>query len=241
MKKYIDILTEIKRTRASISDTAKNEKELEKLALKMAIKNGTEEEQNAAKLKYKEAEARYIKELEKNETAKLKIEILKTNAARALFSENIKIICDIWNKYEGKPHGEKTANKIKEELKTATGYYISIGNQYGDARIRLYFSYNDRCPLRDLEFHPIWNGERQPALTCDNKIIRLSPDNFTLYCIGEYVENINAHITSLRKAHKAAQDAQNAFETAVDTYNKLTRGNIEAASTREGVKNWMII
>lgn len=107
MKKYVEILAEIKRTRASITDTAKNEKELDRLALKEVYKEGTNEELEAAKVKYKEAEARYIKELEKNETAKLKIEILKANAAQALFTETIGIICDTWNKYEGKPHGEK--------------------------------------------------------------------------------------------------------------------------------------
>jgi hypothetical protein len=241
MKKYVEILAEIKKTRASITDTAKTEKELDRLALKEAYKDGgTAEELEAAKAKYKEAEARYIKELEKNETAELKIEILKANAAHALFSETINIICDTWNKYEGKPHGEKTADKIKNELKTATGYYVSIGNKWRDARISIYFNYNDPAPFRDLEFCPIWTGKDQPATDSNNKIIKLSPENFRVYCCGSYVEDVNTHIKALRKAHKAAQDAEKALEAAVSAYNDLTRGNIQHASTREGVKNWLI-
>ena len=240
MKKYVDILKDIQKTRASITDTAKNEKELDRLAVKEAHQNGSDEELEAAKAKYKEAEARYIKELERNETAKLKIEILKANAAQALFSETIGIICDIWNKYEGKPHGEKTADKIKNEIKAATGYYVSIGNKWRDARISIYFNYNDPAPFRDLEFCPAWTGKDQPATDNNNKIIKLSPENFKVYCCGDYVEDVSAHIKALKKAHKAAQDAEKALENAVSAYNKLTRGNIQGASAREGVKNWLI-
>lgn len=240
MKKYAEILTEIKKARASIADTAQTEKELDRLALKEAYHNGTPEELETAKAKYKEAEARYIKELERNETVKIKIEILKANAAQALFAEIIGTICDIWNKYEGKPHGEKTADKIRAELKAATGYYISIGNKWRDARISIYFDYKSPVPFRDLEFCPVWNGSEQPALDNNNKILKLTPENFRVYCCGAYVEDVNAHIKALKKAHKAAQDAEKALENAVSAYNTLTRGNIQQASTREGVKNWLI-
>ena len=240
MKKYTEILNEIKKTRVSISDIAKTEKESNHLSVKEAYTSGDENAIEAAKTKYKEAETRYIKELEKNENAKIKIEILKSNAAQALFSENINIICDIWNKYEGKPHGEKTAAKIRDELKNATGYYISISNKWDDACIYVSFAYNTNAPFNNLEFHPMWNGEKQPAIDNNNKIIKLNPNNFNVYCYGEYVENIAAHITALKKAHKAAKDAEIALENAIKTYNKLTRGNIQRANAREGVKNWLI-
>lgn len=240
MKKYVDILNEIKKTRASITDTAANEKELERLTVREAYKSGTDEELETAKAKYKEAEERYIKELEKNESAKLKIEILKDNAAQAFFAENITIICEIWNKYEGKPHGEKTADKIREELKTAAGYYVSVGNRYEDANIKVYFDYSNPAPFHNLEFYPIWNGEKQPAIDNNNKILKLIPENFRVYCCGAYVENVAAHVKALRKAHKAAKEAEKALENAISTYNTLTRGNIQNASTREGIKNWLI-
>lgn len=239
MKKYAEILKEITKTKASITDTAKNEKELERLAAREAYASGTDEEKEKARAKYKEAEARYIKELEKNETAKLKIEVLKDNAKQAFFYENINIICDIWNKYEGKPHGEKTADKIRAELKSAVGHYISIRNKWDDACIYISFAYDSGAPFCDIEFHPAWNGNKYPALT-DNKIIKLSPERFRVYCCGEYVENVNAHIKALKKAHKTAKDAEKALEEAVSAYNTLTRGSIQHASAREGVKSWLI-
>lgn len=240
MTKYSEILKEIKRTRESITDTKKSEKELDRIAMQEAYKSGSADEIATAKAKYHEAKARYIKELEKNDTAKLKIEVLKANAAQALLAETIGTICGIWNKYEGKPHGEKTAEKIRSELKAATGYYISIGNKFRDANIQIYFNYNDLAPFRDLAFCPIWNGQDQPALDKNNKILELNPDNFRVYCCGDYVEDVNAHIKALKKAHKAAMAAEKALENAVSAYNSLTRGNIQHASTREGVKDWLI-
>lgn len=239
MKKYVEILTEIKKARATITDTAKTEKELDRLAFKEAYKNGNPEDLEQARTTYKAAEARYIKELEKNDIAKIKIEILKDNAKQALAAELMPTICDIWNRYEGKPHGEKTADKIRDELKTATGHYISIGNRWRDARIYISL-YGSGAPFQDFELCPIWTGSDCPALDNNNKILKLSPEQFRVYCCGEYVEDVNAHIKALKKAHKAARDAEKALENAVSAYNALTRGNIQHASTREGVKNYLI-
>ena len=86
---------------------------------------------------------------------------------------------------------------------------------------------------------PIWTGEKQPALI-DNKIVKLNPEKMRVYCGSEYVENVNAHIKALRKAHAEAEAAEKALEAAIDKYNKLTRGSIQRASAREGVKRWLI-
>lgn len=239
MKKYSEILTEIKKARATITDEAKTEKELDKLAFIEARKNGSEQEREAAHVKYKAAEALYIKELEKNEAAKIKLEILKDNARQALAAELLPTICEVWNKYEGKAHGEKTAEKIRTELKTATGYYISVGNKWRDARIYISL-HGSGAPFYDLELCAIWTGTERPALDCNNKILKLSPEMFRVYCCGEYVEDVNAHVKALKKAHKAAKEAEKALDDAVSVYNALTRGNIQQASRREGVKNWLI-
>lgn len=236
MKKYNEIIEEMKALRASMTDTAKTEKELDRLALLEVRKNGTPEEFEKARAAYKAAEERYINECVNNDDIKIKIEILKDNAAQALFAENIGTICDIWNKYEGKPHGEKTAQKIRDELKSATGYRVYIGNKYDDARITIYTDNN----YSNIEICPTWNGERQPATDNNNKIVKMIPENMRVYCGKEYVENINDHLTAIKEAHKAAQEAEKALENAISIYNNLTRGNIQHASTREGVKNWLI-
>lgn len=243
MKKYTEILNEIAKAKKAIKDTAKTEKELNRIAFREACKDGATEEEKTAMLEaYRTAEARYIKECEHNDSLKLKIEILKENAAQALFNENIGTICDTWNKYEGKPHGEKTAAKIREEIKNKTGLTVYIGNRYDDAHIQIYFHYTDKicAPFNSLEFVPIWDGSSKKPALIDNKIVKLNPEGLRVYYCGAYVEDVNAHLKALKKAHQKAKAAEKALEDAISEYNALTRGTIQRASKHEGVKNWMI-
>ena len=239
MKKFIDILADIATAKSRITDTVKTEKELDRAAMREAWKTGTEEEKTAAYEKYKATEARYIAELQENERVKVLCEVLRDNAAQAYFSENIGTICDIWNRYKGKPHGEKTVDKIRSEIYNAIGSRCYIHNKYDTAEITVYFDHGSRYPFRELVFCPIWDGENKPALV-NNKVQPLTAEKMRVYCCGEYVEDPEAHTAAIFAAHTAAQEAEKAFSEAVGNYNKLCRGNMCHASTREGVKNWII-
>lgn len=239
MKKYLEILEEIQNTNANIRNTAKAETEMERAYFRETAHNGTPEEIEKARADYHAAVERYNAETKHNETQKIKIQILTDNAKQAFFAENIGIICDIWNKYAGKAHGPKTADKIKEEMKTAIGFYVSVGNHYNDARIYAMPSSAAKKCFYDLEFYPIWTGEHYPALI-GNKIQHIDPSRFRVWCCGEYVENADEHVEKIRKAHAAARAAEKAFAEAVNVYNDLTRGKMERADNRNGVKHYII-
>lgn len=240
MKKYVEILEAIAAARAGMVDTAKSEKEVARKAMAIAYKSGTDAEFDAAKAAYKAAEEKFAAECKHNEDLKMAIEILKDNAAQAFFAESIDTICAIWNKYAGKPHGEKTSDKIRKELFAALGVRVWVGNKYDDANITCYFDFGSKAPFRDLEFCAIrTNGEKVPALI-DNKIQPLSPDIFRVYNCGAYVDDVPAHVQAIREAHEKALEAETAFANAVSAYNSLTRGNISRASTREGVKRYIV-
>ena len=238
MKTYNEILKEIATARAGMTDTAKTEKEMERAAFKEATRDGSPEEKEKAREKFRIACDRLKEETARNNDIKIKIEILKENAKQALFSENIGIICEIWNKYEGKPHGEKTAQKIRDEISSATGQRVYIGNKWDDANITIY---PNRARYGDeITITPIWNGEKQPALNNNNKIVKLTPENLRVSYCGEYVENIDEHIKQLHEAHAGALTALETYRAAIDKYNALTRGNMAHASDREGVKHYII-
>lgn len=238
MKKYAEILEAIAAARAGMVDTAKTEKDLTRKAMLVARVSGTDAELNAAEAEYKAAGEKFADECQRNEDIEMTIEILKDNAAQAFFAENIKTICAIWNKYAGKPCGEKTADKIRKELFAALGVRVWISNKYSDASITCYF---DGAPFRSLDFCASrTNGEAVPALV-GNKIQPLSPDSFRVYNCGAYVEDVAAHVQAIREAHDKAQAAEAAFADAVSAYNALTRGSIARASIREGVKRWFIV
>lgn len=240
MKKYVEILEAIAAARAGMVDTAKSEKEVARKAMAIAYKSGTDAEFDAAKAAYKAAEKKFAAECKHNEDLTMTLEILKDNAAQAFFAESIGTICTIWNKYAGKPHGEKTSDKIRKELFAALGVRVWVGNKYDDASITCYFDFGSKAPFSDLEFWAIrTNGEKNPALV-DNKIQPLSPDVFRVYNCGAYVDDVPAHVKAIREAHEKAMEAETAFANAVLAYNSLTRGNISRASTREGVKRYIV-
>lgn len=235
MKKYAEILKDIATARAGMIDTAKTEKDLTRNAMLTAR---TDAELDAALTAYKAAEEKYAAECKHNEDLQMAVEVLRDNAAQAFFVENIGAICSIWNKYAGKPCGEKTADKIRKELFETLGVRIWISNQYGDACITCYF--DGGAPFRELEFCAIrTNGENVPALV-ENKVQPLSADMFRVYNCGAYVEDVTAHVQAIMEAHEKAQEAETAFANAVSAYNNLTRGSIARASTRDGVKRWFI-
>lgn len=238
MKKYNEILKDIAAARAGMIDTAKAEKEYTRAAMIAAHKSESDAEFDAAKTAYEAAEKKYTAECKHNEDLQMAVEVLRDNAAQAFFAENIKTICNIWNKYAGKPCGEKTAEKIRKELFAALGVRVWISNKYSDACITCYF--DAPAPFRGLEFctkRP--NGEAVPALI-NNKIQPLDPEVFRVYNCGAYVDDVPAHVQAIRDAHDKARAAEAAFAAAVSNYNALTRGNIAQASTREGVKRWYI-
>lgn len=238
MKKYVEILADIAAARADMIDTAKAEKEYTRAAMIAAHKSGSDAEFDAAKTAYEAAEKKYAAECKHNEDLQMAVEVLKDNARAAFFEENIETICNIWNKYQKKPLGEKTAEKIRKEMLAALGVRVWIGNKYDDACITCYFDAG--APFRSLEFctkRP--NGEAVPALV-GNKIRPLNPDVFRVYNCGTYVEDVAAHVQAIREAHDEARKAETAFSAAVSAYNALTRGGIVQASTRDGVKRWLI-
>lgn len=238
MKKYLEIMEEIKTARAAITDTAKAEKEIERAAFLETARDGSPEEKEKARAAFRAACDRLTEETNRNNDIKIKIEILKENAKQALFSETISTICEIWNKYENKPHGEKTAQKIRDEIKTATGCRVYIGNKYDDAHITIY--HGESLHADEITICPIRNGnEKQPALI-NNKIVKLYPENMHVCYCGAYVENVPEQMNALKEAHAAAIAALEEYRAAIDKYNSLTRGNMARASDREGVEHYII-
>lgn len=200
----------------------------------------SEAERDAAKAEKDAAKAEYLTEAENATRAKLRAEILKDNAKQAFFAEHIGTICAIWNKYAGKPYCKKTADKIRDELKAATGLYIYIYNRYS-SDICINICTAAGCPVNNFEIRTASGcGERVRALDENNKILPLAPEALRVWYCKEYINNIDTHIKKIYKAHAAARDAMEKAAELCHVYNSLTRGNMASASTAGGVKNYII-
>ena len=201
--------------------------------------NATEEEKLAAKAKEQTALEALKREQESNTNHRLRAAILTENAKQAFLAQYIGKICEIWNRYEGKPHGEKTAEKIREEIHAATGYRAYIRNKYSDQlTIEIYpdrKTYGDNITI-GCESH-----NRQRATDDDNRILQIKPEWLCVWYCGEYVHNIGAHIKALKKAHADAEKALEKAREAFCVYNDLTRGKMNRASIYEGKAPHQII
>lgn len=160
---------------------------------------------------------------------RLAFEIVKNNACIALYTEVMPIIIETLKAYEGKPHGEKTAAKIREELKAKTNCFVYItyneinisaltvdGSQSWDYRITVSGTYNSE------------SGEQNSVLTPDNKIKVLPLDSFMLcYISNTYIENVPEAIKALKAIRAEAYQQQQKLDEICDKYNALAVGNIE--------------
>jgi hypothetical protein len=220
MKKFIDILEEIKQTRKAITAAEARENELVESYMKFC---DLRERHDARKA----VENDMIKASEKKKDLQITLKILKSNAKIALFNEVLPVALEILKKYAGKPYGEKTRDKIAEEVKAATNCRFYINSRYGSHSYEIYpvagfgNEYNISCGTEYTD------GSKKPLLF-DNKIQTISFEEIALYYISrEYVEDIPGRVEELKRLYVEAVAKQKELETICDTYNTLAVGDIE--------------
>ena len=72
--------------------------------------------------------------------ARLVLQVWKHNLYVAFWNEYFPKIKAIWDKYSGKKYGEKTAEKIRNEMKTELGIYVYASHRYsGNANMSIDF------------------------------------------------------------------------------------------------------
>ena len=219
MKKFIDILKEIEQTSGAIKAAESKENEL----IENCMKIDNLKERYEAK---KNAENDMIKASEEKKDLQITLKILKSNARIALFNEVIPVALEVLKKYAGKPYGEKTKEKISDEIKEKTNCRFYITSRWDSYSFDIYpmdgfgNDYNITCGSKYT------NGERKPLLI-DNKIQLITFDEIELYYISrEYVEDIPQRIENLKTAYAEAVIKQEELQTACDNFNMLAVGDI---------------
>ena len=220
MKKFADIIKEVNQTQKKIKEVEEKTKEIRKTYLNiMDIKERHE--------KMKTVENDIIKLEEKKEDLQITIKILNSNAKIALFNEITPIVLEVLEKYNNKPYGPKTEQKIRDEIKEKTNCSFFISDRYSIQEyhiIPLEFSNNDyniECGLKYIE------GNKKYLLN-DNKIQVPELNDLTLYYTSkEYIDNIPKRIKELKKLYKKAYEKQRELAAICSEYNNLCVGNIK--------------
>ena len=194
-EKVYGILNKIEENKKSISDYSEKLKQLSKGG------HCIEEHNEVADIGI---EAR-IRGIENN--------ILYDNARIALYEEVMPKALEVWNKYVGKPYGEKTKEKIKNEVKDATGCWLyaysdefQICPDYKtDSRIYYFFG------SRDVYARPVKYGEID--FLKDNKIQHVELEEIRLTYCNAFVTNTHEESEEL---YKEIEECQKAFEMGAE-------------------------
>ena len=220
MKKFIDILEEIKQTRKAITAAEARENELVESYMKFCDLRERHEARKAA-------ENDMMKASEEKKNLQITIKILNNNAKIALFNEVIPVALEVLKKYAGKPYGEKTKEKISDEIKEKTNCRFYITSRWDSYSFDIYpmdgfgNDYNITCGSKYT------NGERKPLLI-DNKIQLITFDELELYYISRaYVEDIPQRVKDIKAAYAEAVVKQEELKAACDRFNALAVGDIE--------------
>ena len=220
MKKFIDILEEIELTRKAITAAEARENELVEIYMKFCDLR----ERHEAK---KNAENDMIKASEEKKDLQITIKILKNNAKIALFNEVIPVALEVLKKYASKPYGEKTKEKISDEIKEKTNCRFYITSRWGSYSFDVYpingvgNDYNISCGTEYT------NGSQKPLLI-DNKIQLITFDELELYYISRaYVEDIPQRVEDIKAAYAGAVAKQEELKAACDRFNALAVWDIE--------------
>ena len=176
-------------------------------------------------------EAKTIKEMEAIASEgfvpvvyKIENKILKDNARRMLFAEVIGKILDIWNSYKGKPYGDKTKEKIRNQIKEATGCWAYFhGNELSlsvahdvDNALSMYFGY------RDGDIYT-----RGGFIDDNNKIREVAVEDVTLNYCHEYEHNPHELAERIYEQKKALEVELVAYQQKLSDFNKMLPSTCE--------------
>lgn len=220
MKKFVEILDDIKQTSEAIKAAEYRENEIVESYMKVCDLRERREARKAV-------ENEMIKNGECKKDLELTRKILKNNAKIALFNEVLPVALEILAKYSGKPYGEKTRQKISDEIKEKTGCRFYIESHYGSQSFEIYpveccgNDYNISCGTDYTD------GSKKPLLI-NNKIQLVTFDELALYYISrEYIEDVSRRIEKLKAVYNEAVAKQKELKSICDYYNSLTVGDIQ--------------
>ena len=202
----------------------------------------TEEEREERRQLIKEREEEIKKVNRFNEDLNIKKQVLKHNMKCALFEEVIPVLIEILDKYENKPIGEKTKDKIYEEFKQRTGcgmyfkeypcsdyicfYPLTDGfRKFYDLDITLYFKFKVDEKINNEIF-------------VENRLKKIEIEN--IYCKfnkDSYIEDIKKYIRDYKKLYNNVLKAQTKLKEELKSYDKLLIEGLEELDANSNMRN----
>lgn len=147
--------------------------------------------------------------------------ILRHNYRIALAARVLPAFVEILKKYNGKKAGEKTREKMRDEMMTACGCSVWFERSILSQK-------SQQANISEI-IRGAWHGEKIEIYTKNGANIideqnningNLTADDLRIYT-GEYIDNPAARLDEINKAAEAVEAARQAFNDAADRLNAL--------------------
>lgn len=230
MKKYTEVLAQIEKTTKEMKHANQETKNaidsytsiFENLSLKEKVKKRKEPEIIAM-------HEEYLKTVEKWEKieidCKVKIALLKNNAKFALMNDVVNVVVDAFNKFSGKPYGEKTKEKISNEVKEKVNCGAYIYNNIIHVYIMNYVGRE-----YDLE---IGMKNYSNKFLINNKLQKFTRNDLKLYNgSSNYIENVDTEVKYIRDTQTKIIEKEQELKKMCEEYNKHTMNGINSIIIR---------
>lgn len=237
MKKFAAILDEITTTRAAIEEATATERKLtDALYLDAATFRRLREANDPAELEQRRAtEAELTQNADRLRDLKMQLYFLKHNAKIALYTEAVPVALEVLQKYKGKPYGEKTREKISDEVKSRTGCRFYISHRYSFGQYDFYPA-DVRGNDYNITVGPA--GGLNLDLLQDNRIQLPALEDLRLWYIGDrYFDDIPGAICEAKAAYERAVKARAELEAACSAFKVYAVGGISSLNPRETIYN----
>lgn len=155
------------------------------------------------------------------------------NKRRKLYEEVMPVIIEILNKYDGKRYGEKTREKMNDDLKEKCNCHFYLNNSHSEdifiapLNAEGFSGIDFKCNDFEVYVKHEIRSTRRP-LDEENKIHGgFTVDDFFLSNCPERVENPEAHAEEILDAFAALKELQTTFLNSVSSFNTLLPSGIE--------------
>ncbi len=214
MEKYKEMLETIAKTSGEIESTKRSYKELESTIVG---------DSPLERFKNRKAVINDLNALSKKENYLHLVLTIQRYNLQVVALEALKpAIIQILEKYQNKQYGPKTKDKIGNEFKELTGFYISFfdKNYYTEIYVVDYDHY----------FSLNIDSDNDHRVLENNRIKVLSPDHLRVYNVHDYINDIPAYIEKLKTAYNNLKEKYKEFDALAHSYNELCVGDIERVS-----------
>lgn len=221
MKTYYEILEEIKEASAEL---VKVSEEIRKKDSRFNSMNLEEMISYCKTPEYKEESARRKLKLAilrgREEELKMTLAFLKNNLKQSLYAEILPVIIETMHKYKGKALGDKTKDKIYNEVKDRVncGIYIHAND------ITIYDKRSNY--LENTIIYLNHKDGNKDKFLVDNKIQTFEEEDVIFGYVKDYIDDIPKMVDYLRIKNRKIYQLAEELKADIDNYNSYVPNGI---------------